>query len=81
MENHLVKSNEEIIQELETIAFSSISDYVTWDRSGQMKLKKDIPPEKMLALKELSVGEDGIVTTIKMHNKVEVLAKLSDYGG
>lgn len=76
-----MKSNEEIIQELETIAFSSLSDYVTWDRSGQMKLKKDIPPEKMLALKELSVGEDGIVRIIKMHNKVEALAKLSDYGG
>ena len=76
-----MKSNEEIIQELETIAFSSISDYVTWDRSGQMKLKKDIPPEKMLALKELSVDENGIVTKIKMRDKVEALAKLSDYAG
>lgn len=73
--NHSVKSNEEII------AFSTILDFVTWDKSGRMKLKKDIPPEKMLAVKELSVDEDGIVTTIKMHDKVEALAKLSDYGG
>ena len=80
MENHSVKSSEEIVQELGIIAFSSVSDYVTWDKSGQMKLKKDIPLEKMQALKELSVGENGIVRTIKMHDKVEALAKLSDYG-
>jgi hypothetical protein len=67
-----VKSNEEII------AFSTISDYVTWNKSGQMKLKKDIPPEKMLALKELSVDKDGIVKKIKMSNKIEALVKLND---
>ncbi len=67
-----MKSNEEII------AFSTISDYVTWNKSGQMKLKKDIPPEKMLALKELSVDKDGIVKKIKMSNKIEALVKLND---
>ncbi len=72
MENHSVKSNEEII------AFSTISDYVTWNKSGQMKLKKDIPPEKMLALKDLSVDKDGIVKKIKMSNKIEALVKLND---
>jgi len=72
MENHLVKSNEEIV------AFSTISDYVTWNKFGQMKLKKDIPPEKMQALKELSVDKNGIVRKIKMHDKTEALAKLDD---
>lgn len=70
-------SSDEVIEELKVIAFSKITDYITL--GAIPRLRNDIPPHKLAAVKEISHNNGRLV--VKLHDSVAALIKLGDYLG
>ncbi|SHN70587.1 terminase small subunit [Desulfovibrio litoralis] len=71
---------EQIIQELSAIAFSSIHDFCLWNADGITVLESvNIDPKKLRVVAELSESSKGKTIGIKLHSKLkalEILLKL-----
>ncbi|PMB27801.1 terminase small subunit [Fischerella thermalis] len=73
------KLEEMTINELEVVAFSNITDFVTLGHTVRLKPIKEIPPEKLIAI--ASITQKRGETTIKLHDKVKALSLIGDYLG
>lgn len=72
-----IKMNDEIIQELTVVGFSTITDYISL--GAIPRLRSDIPKEKLAAVKELTCTNKGLI--VKLHDKASALNRLGDYYG
>ncbi|UCS93769.1 terminase small subunit [Echinicola marina] len=70
----LAEDQEKVLQELETIAFSRITDFVNHDFT--LKSLGQINPSKVAAIKDIRVNENGF--RIILHNKLRALKILLD---
>ena len=87
------RTNDEIIQELENIAFSDITKVIEWNESGIAFLKSsdDIPPEVAAAIESVQVVEEQtgdektqrmvLKSKVKMHPKLQGLVNLMKHRG
>jgi phage terminase small subunit len=82
------KTAEDIIQELEYVGFSRVTDYTSWNESGMAfhKNSEDLPPGVAAAIEsvqveEKAIGKEGdesmvLKTKVKQHNKLKALELL-----
>jgi phage terminase small subunit len=85
------KSGDDVIAELEHIAFSRTGDVVHWNESGASFIKnsEDISDEAHAAIESIEVTEDMVgskedtrmvqKTKVKMHSKVKALEMLAKH--
>lgn len=77
------KKAEDVISELNKIAYAKITDVLKFNESGATFLKSsdEIDPSIAAAIESISFREDnsGVSFKVKMHSKVEALEKLGKY--
>lgn len=68
------------IEELKVVAFSNITDFVTFGGATvRLKPFAEIDPKKLIAIREISQGKGKI--GIKLHDKVAALKLLGEHLG
>ena len=75
-------SAERILEELAKLAFSDITDYVSFNESGvRLKESSDLNPKQRAAILEVSevLNQHGGTTKFKLHDKVKALELLGKY--
>ncbi|MGG6242559.1 terminase small subunit [Nodosilinea sp. AN01ver1] len=71
---------ERTLEEIGAIAFSNITDALTWGPHGvQVKPSDTLPPEVQRAVE--SITDSGGRKTVKMHSKMQALGMLAKYFG
>lgn len=69
-----------VVQEIARVAFSSLSDVMTWGPSGaQVRPDNEITPEATAAIAEITATK--AVVKVKLHNKVAALEHLAKHVG
>lgn len=75
---------ERVVKELAIVAFSNLKDFVDWN-SGSVTVKSldDIPEHLHPAIAEITLKDtkDGRDIKVRLHSKMDALAKLGDYLG
>jgi len=82
----IAHNKEGIAQSLIDLARANLTDVITWNEKGEVKVKasEDIPPEVAAAIKKVKVtkGKDNEPSLeIEMHDKVSVLRVLAKSAG
>lgn len=74
-----------VLQELESVAASKLTDVLWWDQRGNvsMKASEDLPEHVKKAIKKVKVtaGEHGNSIEIEMHDKLRALSILAKHHG
>jgi len=69
-----------VLSELAAVAFSNITDLLTWDADCiTFRMPDDIPPDAVRAVAAMKNDRWGI--TVKLHNKLSALKLLGDHLG
>jgi hypothetical protein len=74
-------NGDDVVRELQAIAFSDITDYVDIDKRGNIKLKDLAKMENTKAIKSVSTSGRSKTVKITLHDKVEALEKLMRHLG
>ncbi|MBW4486026.1 MAG: terminase small subunit [Tildeniella torsiva UHER 1998/13D] len=75
---------ERTLEEIGAIAFSNISDVMSWGPGGvDVKPSDTLPAEVLRAVESITdqVGDSGRRRTVKMHSKMQALGMLANYFG
>lgn len=75
-------SAERILKELARVAYSDITNYVTFNESGvRIKESSDLSPAQAAAIQEVSevINQNGGTTKFKLHDKVKALELLGKH--
>ena len=73
-----------VLEELSSVGFCILDDYMSWDEAGNTKLKasKDLTRAQKAAISEVqstSFGENGSYIKLKFHSKLGALKQLERY--
>jgi phage terminase small subunit len=69
-----------VVQEIARLAFSSLSDVMTWGPDGaQVRRDDEITPDAVAAIAEITETRNGV--KVKLHNKVSALEQLAKHVG
>jgi len=76
---------EAVVQELEALASSEITDVLQWDQGGrvQVRASDELSPRARRAIKKVKITptEDGNQIEIEMHDKLTALRLLAKHRG
>ncbi len=76
----LTKTQDDIIAQLERLGFSELTDFGSWDKDGfKLKASKQIPKDKIAALKSITVDEQ-LYTNKKGKKNVHRRTKIELHG-
>lgn len=76
---------EAVVQELEALSGSEITDVLSWDEMGrvQVRASDQLSPRARRAIKKVKItpGEEGNTIEIEMHDKLSALRLLAKHRG
>ena len=76
---------EAVVQELEALSSSEITDVLTWDEMGrvQVRASDQLSPRARRAIKKVKItpGEEGNTIEVEMHDKLSALRLLAKHRG
>lgn len=76
---------EAVVQELEALSGSEITDVLSWDEMGrvQVRASDQLSPRARRAIKKVKItpGEEGNTIEVEMHDKLSALRLLAKHRG
>jgi len=85
LESQNESRKEAVVQELEALASSEITDVLSWDEMGQVQIRasNELSPRARRTIKKVKVTQtqDGANIEVEMHDKLTALRLLAKHRG